>query len=113
MQCIRKVTSHESQSGSRKFNPGYAPVICSKLLLTYLPFHRFWKSTLIDLGDPRKRLYGHQNYHPSPWYAYFRACLKKLGGPPFTDFSAPPPPKVCTPPPGKIPAGAHACHMLE
>ena len=53
-------------------------------------------STLLDLGAPRKRLYGHQNYSP-PQYAYFRACLKKLWGPS---------PKIC-PPPGKIPAGAH------
>ena len=35
-------------------NPGYAPVMSSKLLLTYLPFPRSWRSTLIDLGPLEK-----------------------------------------------------------
>ena len=66
-------------------------------------------STLIDLGSSRKKLWGHQNYTP-PRYAYFRACLKKIWGPPFTDFLGAPPKGL--PPPGKIPAGAHASEAV-
>ena len=51
------------------------------------------------MGSPRKKLCGHQNHPPPPRYAYFRACLKKYGGPPSQIFGAPPP--------GKIHAGAH------
>ena len=56
--------------------------------LTYFPSYIFWRSTLIDLGPPRKKLCGLQNT-PPPQYAYFRACLKKYWGP-FTDFWGPP-----------------------
>ena len=48
-----------------------------------------YRSTLIDLGSPRKKLCGHQNY-PPPRYAYFRACLKKIGAPLHRFFWGPP-----------------------
>ena len=48
--------------------PSYDPVVCSKLLLIniYNPSDRFWRSTLIDLGAPRKKLCGLFNYPPPP-----------------------------------------------
>ena len=68
------------------------------MLLTYLPFLTFWRSTLIDLGPLEKTLCWHQNYPPPPRYAYFRAYLKKYyGGPPSQIFAPPPFPKVCPP----------------
>ena len=90
-------------------SPGYAPVDILKIVIDiYLPSYRFWRSTLIDLGSPRKKLCGHQNYPPPPpRYAYFRACLKKYGGPLHRFFWGPPPQRFAPPPPGKIPAGAH------
>ena len=59
------------------------------VILTYFPSYIFWRSTLIDLGPPRKKNSAGFKTPPPPQYAYFRACLKKYRGP-FTDFWGPP-----------------------
>ena len=99
---------YKSKKWPPLLNSCKASVVCSKLLLTYLPSYRFWRSTLIDLGAPSKNSTSIKTTHPfpppppPPRYAYFRTCLKKLWGPPSQIFWAPPP-KVCPSPPlGKI-----------
>ena len=81
--------------------------MCNKLLFTCLPSHRFWRSTLIDLGAPTKNSSGIKNYPPPPRYAYFSACLKTLCPPPPSQILGAP--QWFAPPPGKISAGAHVC----
>ena len=51
------------------------------------------------MGSPRKKLCGIKTTPPIMGrYAYFRACLKKIWGPPFTDFFwAPPPQRFASP----------------
>ena len=56
-----------------------APAVCSNLLLICLPSYRFWRSTLIDLRALQKTLLASKP--PTPRYAYFRACIKKLWTP--------------------------------
>ena len=95
-------------------NPGYAPVLCSKLLLTCLPSYRFWGPTLIDYGTPTKNSADTETTLPPPRMhilAYYRACLKKLWGTPSQIFGAPQ--RFAPPPHRKIPAGAHVQNPLN
>ena len=72
-------------------SPGYAPVDILKIVIDiYLPSYRFWRSTLIDLGSPRKKLCGHQNYPPPPPICIFWSLSKKIWGPPSQFFWGPP-----------------------